>query len=345
MKKSTIYYPLFLLLVWAMGSLTSYGTKHSINENDPFINTPSPNFYAGDTIQRTGTGSFTIPQYITVTLPNGSENWLQGSTYGITWSDNLPGNVKIDLYLNGVFESNITPSTPSTGSYSWTIPASQPPSSFYKIRITDISNGTTTDSSDARFSITGTVPLTRTVQNVTIYNGQSFCYDATQTVTIGGFPVLLPGQSLKVASFLVLTGGSVTIIAGESIRMIEGTVILPGGYLHGYIAPIGPFCPSPPAESAVSVENAKGTVAKEDPSQILLWPNPTSGEFWIDLYPGDEYTSFYVEIFGMTGNKILSEKVPAERNHLISLSSCPSGLYFVHVIAEGRNWTKKLIKE
>ncbi|MCZ6702710.1 MAG: hypothetical protein O6940_06670, partial [Ignavibacteria bacterium] len=39
-----------------------------------------------------------IGNQITLTLPNGGESWLIGSQQNITWSDNLSGNVEIQLF-------------------------------------------------------------------------------------------------------------------------------------------------------------------------------------------------------------------------------------------------------
>ncbi|HEX38291.1 MAG TPA: hypothetical protein ENG70_05495, partial [Candidatus Cloacimonetes bacterium] len=49
---------------------------------------------------------------ITVTSPNGGENWELDSTHNITWtSSNTSGNVKIELYDNGSFYNTIISST------------------------------------------------------------------------------------------------------------------------------------------------------------------------------------------------------------------------------------------
>jgi len=94
---------------------------------------------------------------ITITSPNGGEDWKLGSTHNITWSSQGdPGSyVKIRLYMGGSFESTITSSTDNDGSYSWTIPADQTTDSEYKIRITSTNNSSCDDYSDDYFTISG----------------------------------------------------------------------------------------------------------------------------------------------------------------------------------------------
>ena len=106
---------------------------------------------------------FTIteqPKSITVTAPNGGENWQRGTTKTITWTyTGTINNVKIELYLNGAFYSTIIDSTPSnsgtigSGSYTWPIPANHELGSFYKVKITDTSDASVTDSSNNNFEI------------------------------------------------------------------------------------------------------------------------------------------------------------------------------------------------
>ncbi len=89
---------------------------------------------------------------IQVTSPNGGEQWLPGSTHLITWNDNIPGNVRIQLYNGDALHTTIASSTPSDGEYSWTISSSMSGENF-KIRISSVSSSGTFDLSDTTFSI------------------------------------------------------------------------------------------------------------------------------------------------------------------------------------------------
>lgn len=101
--------------------------------------------------------NFTISNayFITVTSPNGGEIWARGSTHLITWQDNIPWNVRIELWKSGVYNSLINASTPSIGSCNWAIPATLPSGNDYKVKILALNSNTSTlyDFSDNYFTI------------------------------------------------------------------------------------------------------------------------------------------------------------------------------------------------
>ncbi|MDP3149936.1 MAG: FISUMP domain-containing protein [Ignavibacteria bacterium] len=92
---------------------------------------------------------------ISLSSPNGSENWLVGSTKNISWSSENIINVKLEYTTNsGTNWSTIIASTPaSSGSYAWTIPNSE--SINCKVKISDADNAATSDQSDNVFTIIG----------------------------------------------------------------------------------------------------------------------------------------------------------------------------------------------
>ena len=94
-----------------------------------------------------------ISPNITVTSPNGGETWQMGSSYNITWNDNISSNVMIDLYRSGTFETTITNPTISNGTYNWSIPTNLTESSSYKVKISSTSNSSLFDFSNSYFTI------------------------------------------------------------------------------------------------------------------------------------------------------------------------------------------------
>ena len=104
--------------------------------------------------------SLTTPS-ISVTSPNGTENWYLSSTHNITWTSQNVNNVDIALYNSGSPVISIaTNYTASLGSISWPIPGGLAPSPNYKIRVS-ISNATSTyDESDANFTISQAPSIT-----------------------------------------------------------------------------------------------------------------------------------------------------------------------------------------
>jgi len=90
--------------------------------------------------------------YITVTSPNGAEDWQVGSDYDITWaSSGTSGGVHIEYSTNTSSSwSDVIAIIPDTGAYSWTIPDTPSDSCF--VRITD-TVGSPSDTSDSIFTI------------------------------------------------------------------------------------------------------------------------------------------------------------------------------------------------
>jgi fibronectin type 3 domain-containing protein len=95
--------------------------------------------------------------YITVTSPNGGENWQVGSSHDINWnSSGSSGNVAIAYSTTGGSNwADIVTSTTDNGIYTWIIP--ETPSGNCLIRVRD-TEGEPSDVSDSFFIISGGVP-------------------------------------------------------------------------------------------------------------------------------------------------------------------------------------------
>ncbi|MBT6870643.1 MAG: hypothetical protein HOA66_04210 [Candidatus Marinimicrobia bacterium] len=119
---------------------------------------------------------------ITVTTPNGGEEWEPGEYNYIYWvSENLSGDyVNIDLYYNGSYYSSIASNTMNDGSHYWSIPSNQSSSDYYKIKICDSDDPNICDESDNYFSIQATTE-TITVTNP-YYNGEDWNDYYNQTI-------------------------------------------------------------------------------------------------------------------------------------------------------------------
>jgi len=108
---------------------------------------------AGDDYAAVTVNGTVITPFVTVTSPNGGESLLAGSSYNVTWSDNISENVKIDLFKSGVFSQTIFTSTLSDGSESWTLPTNLASGSDYQIKISSITNGSVFDLSNNYFAV------------------------------------------------------------------------------------------------------------------------------------------------------------------------------------------------
>ncbi len=105
-----------------------------------------------------------LAQSITVTSPNGNENWELGKTQNITWTYlNIPQNkkVKLALWKDGSKIGDIVTDLPigisGSGSYPWSVGSYQGGTAVagtgYKVRIRDMQNQYETDQSNQLFTI------------------------------------------------------------------------------------------------------------------------------------------------------------------------------------------------
>jgi hypothetical protein len=107
---------------------------------------------------------------ITVTAPNGGENWLFGTTHGITWTHNLGTgeSVSIDLSRDGgstweSIASSVTNTGATTGQFSWLV--TSPVTSRALVRVSWLHRpqgfvGFLSDRSDAPFTIASHIRVT-----------------------------------------------------------------------------------------------------------------------------------------------------------------------------------------
>ncbi len=183
------------------------------------------------------------------------------------------------------------------------------------------------------------VPLIRNITNDTITNGQVNCYNAINTVMVAG----------NGSTFLVESGGSATMIAGQNILFYPETKVQNGGYMWGYISPGGPWCASPTLPSTGPKETHESGKTEITGFAVLpsfqIYPNPTSGDFALVWVPQSSPGDMVIEIYSMSGERIIRRTLYGERKHIFSLSDKPSGIYFIRMITNETIETAKIIKQ
>ena len=124
---------------------------------------------------------FTISPFktITVTSPNGWENWAAGSSRNITWSSTGSiANVNIDYSIDlGNNWNPVAANTANSGTYAWTVPAT--PSTNCLVRVSDAANSAIDDISDGSFSIT----IAPTITVISPNGGEQWQRGTTQIIT------------------------------------------------------------------------------------------------------------------------------------------------------------------
>ncbi|MCX6303631.1 MAG: PKD domain-containing protein [Bacteroidetes bacterium] len=185
--------------------------------------------------------------------------------------------------------------------------------------------------SNSVLMIVNTVPGTRIVSDITITGTQ--CFDALQTIEVAG----------NGTSFIVPNGSYATMVAGQNILFYPGTYVEEGGYLYGYIAPVGPWCMAPSIATATGGTN--GPPSAMDQSFYRIYPNPTTGKFMFEINSAENTEKYVVEIYDMKGQKIFSSDLTDVRKHEFSLTGKPAGIYLIRVINEKNPGTVRIIKQ
>jgi hypothetical protein len=179
------------------------------------------------------------------------------------------------------------------------------------------------------------VPVSVIVPAHTVASGIVECYKAQQTIT---------AQNLVVES-----GGNVKLIAGTKITLQPGVHAKAGSAFHGWISATD-LCGSAPSQliSGTDDQVSPQESGKEFFAQDKLfrvYPNPTTGEFTLELLKFDALSNITVNIYGMQGNKIQSAELPARKRYTFNLSDSKAGLYLIQVMNNGVTGVTRIVKQ
>lgn len=179
-------------------------------------------------------------------------------------------------------------------------------------------------------------PGIRSIQDRTIANGESSCADALQTLIIAG----------NGTYYTVQNGGAATHVAGQNIIYYPGTTVQSGGYLHGYISTTS-FCnPSNPILSPVIAGNIEEGVKNLMGNSVFkVYPNPTPGNFTLELKGDLPQEKAQIEIYGILGDRIFSKEILLDHKQEFTLADRPVGVYVIHVSSGSVTKTEKIIKK
>ena len=128
---------------WTIPDTLVSGTDYQIkiiNTGNTSVNDISENFEI-------------VVSELAVTSPVTSDEWIAGDTKTITWTSNLPENVKIELYQGGSLSQTIVTSTANDGTHEYNVPADILLADDYTVKITSTTN-TAVYYESGQFSIT-----------------------------------------------------------------------------------------------------------------------------------------------------------------------------------------------
>jgi hypothetical protein len=252
-----------------------------------------------------------------VTSDGGAMVTSRGICWGTDANPTTAGNYTTDGAGTGTFTSSLTGLLPNT---------------VYHVRAYAVNSAGTSYGQDVTFVTLPDplVPVSLNIGNEVVTDSK--CYNATEIITVAG------GGN----TFTVTNTGAATFIAGLTINFLPGTTVQPGGFLHGYIAPGGPYCSNTKIGENTMGNDVQPAVTSN--AFFHIYPNPTNGNFTLVQKGERTYGNIRVEVYSMSGEKVHNESMNGQKRHEFRFIGMPSGLYFVKVVADDYVETMKLVK-
>ena len=200
----------------------------------------------------------------------------------------------------------------------------------YEFTITDICNNSIICYVTYSGGVQSEVPEDIDLPEWVVETGDDLCFGATETIVI--------------QHGLTVTGGSINLIAGKSIRLLPDIDVQSGAYLHAYISDT--YCENP-TPLVVAKEISDGQLSESEyfipiNELFVVFPNPTSGAFVVKLN-GEDINSD-IEIFSLTGQRLLKQEVQ-ETTVGFDLKDYPNGIYIIRVINGTATGTARIVKQ
>nr|WP_216618809.1 lamin tail domain-containing protein [Corallococcus carmarthensis] len=205
-------------------------------------------------------GDGTTSSSVTVLSPNGGESWVAGSAHTITWSASGVTNVKVEYSLNGSTWTTLT-SSASGGSVAWTVPSSASTNAW--VRVSDASDASTSDLSNAAFAITtgGGSGTGNVFINEVLINepGSDVNGEFVELVNSGTAAVDLSGWTVSDSTNVRHTFASgTTVAAGKAVVVFGGAAGIPSGTVGAVAASTGTLGLGNSGDT-ITVKNSAGT--------------------------------------------------------------------------------------
>ncbi len=215
-------------------------------------------------------GSPTTTATVTVTRPNGGEDFEVGTIETISWtSTGAIDNVKLEYSSdNGATWNVVIANSANTGSYVWTVPDDETSNAL--MRVSDVNNAATSDTSDNVFAISSpTVDPTLTLTSPN--GGESWLMQSTQTITWTSTGTI---DSVEI-EFSSDTGATWSAVEASVINNGNYVWTVPATPTSTALVRISDTADGIPSDSSDSVF----TIEDSGPMDLTL-VTPNGGEIW-----------------------------------------------------------------
>ena len=180
-----------------------------------------------------------------------------------------------------------------------------------------------------------TIPSILTVSGLIVNAGTDTCFNAAQTLTV--------------TNVTVKNGGSATFISGGKILLQPLTKVENGGHLHARITTSQSYCLQPTdmmqLNSEIKATELQPTKMPDASALFTIFPNPTTGNFRLEMHDFDAIQAIQVEISTMMGERVLHTELPGQQRYEFNFTDMPTGVYLIRVVAGDKMSVGKLIKQ
>ncbi len=166
------------------------------------------------------------------------------------------------------------------------------------------------------------IPEFRSINNFTLENDETICFDALNTISV--------------TDLTVQQQATLTLIAGETIKIHPSSIVAHGGNFHAYIS--NDFCNNP------EVDQSETMITSSFPSSFKVYPNPFTESFIVEIESQDNNSRSSVELYDLFGKKI-DCYLQIDKYKTFNNIRIPKGVYIIRVINGNTIEVKKLIKK
>ncbi|HPR32596.1 MAG TPA: hypothetical protein PLK12_10885 [Prolixibacteraceae bacterium] len=185
-------------------------------------------------------------------------------------------------------------------------------------------------------------PETQLLSDVVLSDNEEACYGATQSIQVAG-----DGTFVQ-----FMNGSVVTLIAGQSIRFLDGFHAEAGSSVAAWITPDGTFCDPTPEKSPIEKSGvirqsgslvSVSTNSEPEEATLAVFPNPVFASCRIVFQPFAR-GSVWVRILDLSGSEIQSFELP-DSPYVLNLAFLRRGLYLIQCTDGIHRVSRKIIRE
>jgi len=266
--------------------------------------------------------------FVEVIQPNGGETWARGTTHLISWNDDVPEPVNIELFKNNTMvlsiASNVTGST-----YSWDIPSTVTPGSKYRIKVYSTVDGTLKDFSDTYFTIAASAGTYVTINQPnggevwTMGNSYWIVWEDDMPEPVN---IELWKKNTKVADI------ATDVIGSTYTWDIPNTLSPSNKYRVKVVSTLD--------NSLSDFSDAYFEI--ESPKLLSAYPNPANQNVMIDMENMKSNGRYTIQLFDQY-NKLQKEFTTGSSRFSMPTGDLINGIYYLTVTSDKERATIKLI--